>query len=72
MRYLQLLLNQHSMDNFNEQEILNLAIHYATTNEFDALKLFVEKGVCNIKNVCSEIYQKALLNNNRAIMAIIK
>lgn len=72
IRYLQTTFENKTINEFDEKGLLKLAQYYAVTNEVDGMTLLKEKGLCYLKNICDDVYQKALLNNNRAIMSIIK
>jgi len=72
MKYLQIAMESKTINDFDEKGLLKLAQYYAVTNEVDGMTLLKEKGLCHLKNICDDVYQKALLNNNRAIMSIIK
>lgn len=72
MDYLKEILKIKSLNEANENGLLKLAQYFAATNEVDGMKLMIEYGLCNIKDICEDVFQKALLNNNRAIMTLVR
>lgn len=72
MDYLKEIFKIKSLNEANENGLLKLAQYFAATNEVDGMKLMLEYGLCNTKDICEDVFQKALLNNNRAIIALVR
>lgn len=71
MNYLKVIFELKPLDEVDENGLSKLAQYFAATNEVNGMKLMIDHGLCNIKNICEDVFQKALLNNNRAIIALI-
>lgn len=72
MAYLNIIVEAKKLNLIDERGLLKLTQYFAATNEVDGMKLLVNHGLCSYNSICADAIEKALLNNNRAIVAIIK
>lgn len=72
MAYLNLIVEAKKLNDIDERGLLKLTQYFAATNEADGMKLLVNHGLGSYNSICADAIEKALLNNNRAIIAIIK
>ncbi|DAB38630.1 MAG: hypothetical protein A2552_09975 [Sulfuricurvum sp. RIFOXYD2_FULL_44_160] len=72
MAYLALIFQTKKITDMDLRGLSKLAQYYAATNEIDGMKLLVNYGLCNNQKICTDAIQKAMLNNNRAILSILK
>ncbi|MCK9373011.1 MAG: ankyrin repeat domain-containing protein [Sulfuricurvum sp.] len=72
MTYLTLIFQTKKISDMDPRGLSKLAQYYAATNEIDGMKLLIDHGLCQYKEICVDAIQKATFNNNRAILSIIK
>jgi hypothetical protein len=72
MNYLKVIFELKSLNEANEDGLLKLAQYFSATNEVHGMKLMINHGLCNIQGICEDVLKKASLNNNRAIIALIR
>ncbi len=72
LQYLEEIFKRNSLKNLNKDSIFDLAKYYALTNEITGLELLIKEGLCSNDNFCSKLNQIAILNNNIAIINILK
>lgn len=73
MLYVTALLNNGLVDKASENELKKLFTFYASTGEMDAIKLFIDHGICQkYPNLCTQAIEAARINHFTEIEKTIK
>lgn len=73
MLYVTALLDKGLVDKASESELKKLFIFYASTGEMDAIKLFIDHGICQkYPNLCTQAMEAARINHFTEIEKIIR
>lgn len=72
MLYLSEIFENNKIENLNTDSLNELAKYFAMSNEVTGLSLLMKQKLCSNYTLCNDLLQIAILNNNRAIIALIK